>query len=80
MAQQLRAFDAFAEDPGSDLSTHVRAHSCLLTAAPGDLVPSSSPCEYHFTHAHTHMHIKGLFKTMYIYIYIEFRDIFCLRN
>jgi hypothetical protein len=40
MAQYLRAVATLPEDPGSIPSTHMEAHSCLLTLVPGDPTPS----------------------------------------
>lgn len=41
MAQQLGALAALAEDPGSNLNTHIVANNSPLTPIPGDPKPSN---------------------------------------
>jgi hypothetical protein len=41
MAWWLRTLIVLVEDPGSVPSSHITAHSCLLTLIPGDPMPLS---------------------------------------
>lgn len=50
MAQRLTALAAFPDDPGSILSTHVAAHSCL-TEVPRNLMAYAGT-HVHLVHTH----------------------------